>query len=124
MLTPLDRWAVVGYNAKWENKMDTDIYKRKAQIIKAMGHPSRLAMLDALREGERCVCELQRIVGTDMSTVSRHLALMKSAGLVADRKQGLQVFYRLRTPCALEVFACVEGVLQADAAELEAVLQG
>jgi len=104
--------------------MDTDIYKRKAQIIKAMGHPSRLAMLDALREGERYVCELQRIVGTDMSTVSRHLALMKSAGLVADRKQGLQVFYRLRTPCVLEVFACVEGVLQADAAELEAVLQG
>ena len=104
--------------------MDTRIYKRKAEIIKAMAHPSRLAILHSLGEGEKCVCELQRVVGADMSTVSKHLAVMKTAGLLTSRKQGLQVFYRLRTPCVLDVFACVEGVLQADAADLQAVLQG
>ena len=46
-----------------------EVYKRKAQIIKALGHPSRLMMIDALAEGEKCVCELQQLVGADMSTV-------------------------------------------------------
>ena len=78
--------------------MKLDQYKRRAQIIKAMAHPSRLAMLDALAEGERCVCDLQKIVGSDMSTVSKHLTVMKAAGLVEDRKEGLWVHYRLRVP--------------------------
>ena len=76
-----------------------------------MAHPSRLAMLEALGEGERCVCDLQRIVGSDMSTVSKHLSLMKSAGLVEDRKEGLWVHYRLRVPCILQFMNCVDAVL-------------
>ena len=91
-------------------------YKRKAQIIKAMAHPSRLAMIDALAEGERCVCDLQRLVGSDLSTVSKHLSLMKSAGIVTDRKEGVQVFYRLRVPCILRFFDCVEPVLRENSA--------
>ncbi|MGC4119291.1 MAG: metalloregulator ArsR/SmtB family transcription factor [Myxococcales bacterium] len=87
-------------------------YVRRAKVIKAMAHPSRLQMIDALSEGERCVCELQKLVGADMSTVSKHLSLMKSAGLVLDRRQGLQVFYRLRVPCILRFFDCVEAVIQ------------
>jgi DNA-binding transcriptional ArsR family regulator len=89
-------------------------YDRRARIIKAMAHPSRLMMLDALAPGELCVCELQRLVGADVSTVSRHLTLMKSAGLVKMRKQGLQVFYSLRVPCITDFFGCVEAVLAAD----------
>lgn len=84
----------------------------RAKVIKAMAHPSRLQMIDALSEGERCVCELQRLVGADMSTISKHLSLMKSAGLVVDRRQGLQVFYRLRVPCILRFFDCVEAVIK------------
>jgi ArsR family transcriptional regulator len=103
--------------------MSLEIYRRKAQIIKAMAHPSRLAIIDALEEGERCVCELQRIVGADMSTVSKHLALMKSAGLLADRKEGLWVFYRLRTPCIHKVLSCVVDVLEAEAAEVQSALR-
>jgi DNA-binding transcriptional ArsR family regulator len=86
-------------------------YKRKALVLKAMAHPSRLAMLEALADGERCVCELQRVVGSDMSTVSKHLALLKAAGLVADRKEGLWVHYRLRVPCVLKFMGCIEAVL-------------
>lgn len=86
-------------------------YKHRAQIIKAMGHPSRLRMIDALAEGEKCVQDLQALVGSDMSTVSKHLSVLRHAGLVNDRKQGLQVFYSLRVPCIMNFFGCVEAVM-------------
>lgn len=82
----------------------------RTRILKAMAHPSRLLMLEALADGERCVCELQQLVGADVSTVSKHLALMRRAGLVDDRRQGLQVFYRLRVPCVMRFFDCVDAV--------------
>jgi len=89
-------------------------YERRAEILKAMAHPSRLMIIDALAEGERCVCELQRLVGSSMPTVSRHLSQMKAAGIVAGRREGSQIFYRLLTPCVVEVFECVERVLDAE----------
>ena len=92
--------------------MNRPDYALRAKVIKAMAHPSRLQMIDALSEGERCVCELQKLVGADISTVSKHLSLMKAAGLVLDRRQGLQVFYRLRVPCILRFFDCVEAVIK------------
>lgn len=79
-------------------------------MLKAMAHPSRLLLLEALSEGERCVCDLQRLVGSDMSTVSKHLALMRRAGLVSDRRHGLQVIYSLRVPCVLRFLDCVDAV--------------
>ncbi len=86
--------------------------KRKAQVFKALGHPSRLAMVEALLKGERCVCELQELVGSDMSTVSRHLSVLRNAGLVNDRKDGLKVFYSLRMPCVAGFLECVDEVLE------------
>jgi DNA-binding transcriptional ArsR family regulator len=97
-----------------------DRFKRQARIIKAMAHPTRLAIIDLLSRGERCVCDIQRTVGSDMSTISKHLALLRSAGLVSDRKEGLRVIYRLRVPCILRFMDCIEAVNQADAAELAA----
>jgi ArsR family transcriptional regulator len=82
----------------------------RTRILKAMAHPSRLLILETLANGERCVCELQELVGADMSTVSKHLALMRQAGLLEDRRQGLQVFYRLRVPCVMRFFECVDAV--------------
>jgi DNA-binding transcriptional ArsR family regulator len=90
------------------------VYEARAEILKAMAHPSRLKMLDALEKGERCVCELQQLVGSDLSTVSRHLSVMKTAGLVTARKRGSNVHYKLRVPCVLRMFGCVEAVLAAD----------
>jgi len=87
-------------------------------VIKAMAHPARLIILDELAErGERCVCELTELVGTDMSTVSRHLSQLKNAGLVADEKRGTMVFYRLRVKCLTSFFSCVEAVLEQNAAQ-------
>ena len=94
--------------------MNREAYEARARVIKALAHPSRLIILEALSEGEKCVCELTELVGADISTVSKHLALMKAAGLVDDRKVGLQVFYRLRVPCILNFFGCVEAVLRED----------
>ena len=87
-------------------------YRRRAAILKAMAHPSRLKMLEALESGEKCVCELQELVGSDMSTVSKHLSLMRAAGLVMDEKRGLKAFYRLRVPCVRGFFACIESVIE------------
>lgn len=70
-------------------------YKARARVLKALAHPARLFVVDELSRGERCVRDLTRLVGTKMSTVSRHLALLKDAGLLEDERRGSQVFYRL-----------------------------
>jgi DNA-binding transcriptional ArsR family regulator len=86
----------------------------RAQIIKALAHPTRLFVVDELSKGERCVCELTDMVGADISTVSKHLSVLKQAGIVEDDKRGLQVWYRLRVPCILNFFGCIEDVLKAN----------
>jgi len=99
--------------------VNRELYEHRASIVKALAHASRLMMVDALTKGERCVCELQEIVGADMSTVSRHLAVLRAAGLVTMRKEGLQVFYSLRCPCINDFLACVDEVVKVDAQQRE-----
>jgi len=94
----------------------------RAQIFKALGHPTRLFMVEELARGEKCVCELTARVGADVSTVSRHLSVLKSAGVVRDEKRGLQVFYHLRIPCVLSLFGCIETVLETNAKDQMALL--
>ncbi len=89
-------------------------YAARAAVAKALAHPSRLAILDALSHGPMCVFELRRLIGSRFPTVSKHLAVMKNAGLIADERRGPRVYYRLRCPCALDFFACAEGVLRAE----------
>ena len=102
---------------------DEELYNYKAQVIKAMAHPSRLMMIDSLSNGELCVCELQEIVGSDMSTVSKHLSVLRSAGLVTSRKEGLQVYYKLQVPCILGFLNCVDEVLHQNAKSRMAALE-
>ncbi len=91
-------------------------YEVRAKIIKALAHPARLMIVDELAQnGERCVCELTEMVGSDMSTVSRHLAQLKQAGLLEDEKRGKMIFYRLRVKCLSNFFECVESVVRANA---------
>ena len=97
--------------------MNRRAYEERAKIIKALAHPSRLMMVDALVDGEKCVAELRELVGSDMSTVSKHLTLMREAGIVVDRKVGQQVFYSLRVPCIVSFFGCVEAVMKSYAEE-------
>ncbi len=85
-------------------------YKTQARIIKALAHPTRLFIVDQLAHGEHNVRELTDMIGVEMPTVSRHLSILRNAGILADDKRGLQVFYSLRVPCVLNFFKCVEAV--------------
>lgn len=92
-------------------------YEARVRVVKAMAHPTRMFIVDELsRVAERCVCELTEMVGADMSTVSKHLSILKNAGLICDDKRGNQVYYRLCVPCILDFFRCVESVLDCNAA--------
>jgi len=83
-------------------------YRSGSDVFKALGHPSRLLIVDALAGGELCVTELTELVGSDASTVSNHLSVLRNVGLVIDERRGQQVFYRLGAPCVTKVFHCLE----------------
>ena len=89
-----------------------NLFEARARILKAMAHPTRLYMLDELARGERCVGQLQELVGADVSTVSKHLAILNEAGIVTRSKRGNQVFCSLTVPCVMNFFGCIETVLQ------------
>jgi len=84
----------------------------QANIFKALGHPSRLIMAEALTRGPLCVCDLHKLVGGDLSTVSRHLAVMKEAGVVDDEKRGTNVFYSLSLDCLDTFLRCTGDVVR------------
>jgi DNA-binding transcriptional ArsR family regulator len=86
-------------------------YEAKAVVIKAMAHPTRLLIIEKLSKQEHCVCELTEMVGADTSTVSKHLTLLKNAGIVSDEKRGQMVFYTLKMPCVLNFLSCLETTL-------------
>jgi DNA-binding transcriptional ArsR family regulator len=92
-------------------------YETRARVLKALAHPSRLLMVDELARQERCVCELTEMVGADMSTVSKHLAILRNAGLVEMEKRGAQVYYSLRVTCVTGFFNCLEEVMRSAAEE-------
>ena len=95
----------------------------RANILKALAHPTRLFIVEQLADGERCVCELQQMIGADISTVSKHLSVLKGVGLIDDDKRGNQVFYTLKTPCILKVFECVEQAVRRDLKERTACMR-
>ncbi|MBE0574709.1 MAG: helix-turn-helix transcriptional regulator [Desulfuromonadales bacterium] len=94
----------------------------RARVLKAMAHPTRLFIIEELEKGEQCVCDLTAMIGADISTVSKHLTVLRQAGIVLDDKRGNQVFYRLRVPCILNFFGCVESVLESRAKDQAAYL--
>ena len=93
-----------------------DAYRKyieeQAKIFKALGHPTRLLMVDSLHSGEKCVCELQSLAGADMSTVSKHLALLREAGVVSSEKRGTNIYYRLSLCCLDSFLACSSEMIQ------------
>ena len=96
-------------------RQDTARLEARARVVKALAHPTRLFVVEELARRRRCVCELARMVGVDFSTISRHLALLKTAGLVETEKRGAQVICRLRAPCVLRFLDCVGEVMESAA---------
>ena len=98
------------------------LIEAKANILKALGHPTRLWMAEQLAEGEKCVCELAESIDADFSTISKHLSVLKQAGVVRDEKRGKMVYYSLKVPCILNYMPCVEAVIEASIKEKAGLL--
>jgi DNA-binding transcriptional ArsR family regulator len=87
-------------------------FTKQAKLLKALAHESRLMIIDRLSRGECSVGNLRDLVGGDLSTVSKHLALLRAYGIVEDRREGTSVYYRLLTPCVCNFFTCATQVLK------------
>ena len=91
------------------------LFEAKAKVLKSLAHPTRLWMAEQLADGEKCVCEFVDQIDADFSTISKHLSVLKQAGIVEDDKRGKQVFYKLKVPCVLNFMSCVEAVIENEA---------
>ncbi len=100
-----------------------DLYEKQAAIAKAIAHPIRMAVLDYLKDGEQCVCDIAEIVGTERTNLSKHLSVMVNAGVLTSRKDGLNVMYRVKTPCLLGFMDCIKECLKVQAEEQQQLLR-
>ena len=91
--------------------MNRDLIQEKAAVFKALAHPSRLYMVEALANGEKCVCEFVEEIQADISTISKHLAVLKQAGIIASEKRGKWVYYKLTFTCLTGFLGCIEGTI-------------
>jgi ArsR family transcriptional regulator len=90
-------------------------YESRARILKAIAHHTRLFIIEELQKRPTSVGDLAGMIGSDLSTVSKHLSVLKNAGIVSDERSGTTITYRLKTPCLLNFIGCVEDVLEANA---------
>jgi ArsR family transcriptional regulator len=103
---------------------ERNLAETRARVIKALAHPTRIYMVSRLSAGDASVGELVEAVGDDVSTISKHLAVLRQAGILSDRKEGNRVLYALRCPCIMQFIHCVDDVIVDDARRgLECVLQ-
>jgi len=105
-------------------KVSVDSYVNPAAVFKALAHPARLFMVEQIAEGEKCVCELVGMLGLDTSTVSKHLTVLRNAGVLADEKRGNMVFFKVRMECVTGFFSCVRKALETQAREQLARVAG
>ena len=97
-------------------KRDTEVYERQARICKAFAHPGRLQILDLLGHGERGVSELQEALGISKTSMSQHLSILKSAGVLSTRREGKQIYCSLAMPEVKQACQLIRKVLQAQIA--------
>ena len=88
------------------------VFRAQARVLKALANESRLMIVDRLSRGECSAGDLTRLVGSDQTTVSKHLAVLRAHGIVEDRREGSVVYYRLLTPCIMTFFSCATQVLK------------
>lgn len=123
-----NRWMPDLVGVRFSTKKDSRMTPKrkhtleaKAEVFKALAHPTRILFVEELAKGEQCVCELTALVDADISTVSKHLSILRRAGIVNDEKRGNMVFYSLAAPCVLKFLLCVEGMVEARHRDLVAL---
>ena len=90
-----------------------EVFERQARICKAFAHPGRLQILDLLGQSERSSSELQERLGISKTSLSQHLAILKSAGVLATRREGKQIYWTLAMPEVKQACELIRKVLQA-----------
>ena len=98
------------------------LFQKQAEIAKAISHPLRIAIVDFLKDGDQCVCDIAQHIGSERSNVSRHLSVLVGCGVLQHRKEGLKVIYKLKAPCILDFFSCMTACLKQQAEENERLL--
>ncbi|MHC5083769.1 MAG: ArsR/SmtB family transcription factor [Planctomycetota bacterium] len=99
------------------------LFEKQAEIAKAIAHPVRVGVAEYLAGGEQCVCDIADFVGTERSNLSKHLSVMTAAGVLSNRKEGLNVMYAIKTPCILKFLACIKECLKEQLTEQQKLLE-
>lgn len=95
----------------------------RAEFFKALGHPARVILLEALRTGEKNVGELQERLNLEQSSVSRQLAVLRARGIVDDRKEGTTVYYRVRDPMVFQLLDMARSIFNNHLIDTQEMLQ-
>jgi len=93
--------------------MEEKLFEAREKIMKSLANKYRLKIVDSLgKKSQMCVSDLKEALDLNQSSVSKHLNILKEAGVVKSKKEGLKVYYSLRTPCIINFFACVDNVIK------------
>ncbi|MEW6172276.1 MAG: metalloregulator ArsR/SmtB family transcription factor [Bacillota bacterium] len=101
----------------------TDLATMQADVLRGLAHPTRVRILEMLRRGELCVCEIMAGLELEQSNVSQHLAVLRKLGIITARKDGLKMMYNLRRPEVLTVVDTLRDMLRNQMKEAAAALQ-
>lgn len=100
-----------------------EVLTARAEILKALAQPTRLKIIELLRDGERCVCEIFPAIAEEQSNTSRHLNIMQNSGILARRKEGIKILYRVKHPEALEIADLASAILKKEISGKSNLLQ-
>ncbi len=100
-----------------EESMEERVLELKAEILKALAQPTRLKILELLRNGERCICEIVPAINGEQSNISRHISLMQKSHLVTTRKDGVRVMVKVKDPRVFEVLDSISTILKSRMSE-------
>ena len=99
--------------------MDIETQRKKAKLLKAMGHPVRIEIIEVLGEKEMCACEIASLFDYDRTTVSKHLAILKDLGIIEQRRDGLYIYYKLNLRCLVPMLQCIERIILGDPVKIQ-----
>lgn len=89
-----------------------NLFSNEAELLNALSHPARLEILELLRDGESCVCHIQAMLDQRQAYISQQLNILRQAGLITSRKEGLRVYYKISDPDLFELLDQVKKILQ------------
>lgn len=102
--------------------MDEKVIEMKAEVLKALAQPTRIKILECLRSGEKCICEIVPVINGEQSNISRHISLMQKSHLVTTRKDGVRVMVNVKDPKVFEILDKVSAILKTQMKEQERLI--